>query len=235
LSPHLHREYLLGGLGKAEREEIEEEYFLSDDSFDAMLDAERDLLDAYVRGQLSAGDRLRVEEHLLVQDSQRRKLAVAVALAAGLSKRRFPFLRLLPYAAIIVLAAGLGIEVAKNRSLEQRLSARAVQPAQSMPGSFVIEFAANAVRGAAGKRIVVIPAGAEFVQLRFESNEGGAKLAAEVKSSGGASVWKQAGLSPQSGIVAMWLPAAVLHAGDFELHVSDAGGNATGYFEFRIQ
>ena len=230
-----HREYLLGGLENSERERIAEEYFASDDLFEAMLDAERDLLDAYARGQLNATDRRRVEQFLLGAEAQRRKLSIAVALAAAGSNRRIPFLRLLPYAAVVLLAAGMGVEVVKNRELERQLSARSVRPVQALPGTFIVEFASNAVRGAAAKRTIAIPAGTEFVQIRFETNEGDAKLNSEVMTSSGTSVWKQAALAPKSGIAALWLPAAVLHAGDFELHISDTSGNATGYFEFNIQ
>ena len=235
MSKDPHREYLLGGLDNAERERIAEEYLVSGDSFEAMLDAERDLLDAYARGQLNAADRLRTERYLLGSEFQRRKLAAATALAACGANRLLPFRRIFPYAAIVLLAAGLSVEFAKNRTLERQLSARAVQPAQTLPGAIVVEFASNAVRSGAAKRTIAIPAGTEFVQLRFETNEGDATLSAEVKTSSGASVWKQAGLKPQSGIAALWLPAAVLSAGDFELHVVDASGNATAYFEFRVQ
>ena len=230
-----HREYLLGGFEGAERERIAEEYFVSDEMFEAMLDAERDLLDAYARGQLNATDRRRVEQYLLVAEAQRRKLSIAAALAAMVPHRRLPFLRLLPYAAAVLLALGMGVEVLKNRELERQLSARSIRPVQALPGVFIVEFASNAVRGGAAKRTVAIPAATEFVQIRFEANEGDAKLNAEVKTSSGTSVWKQGAVTAQSGIAALWLPASVLRAGDFELHISDASGNATGYFEFRIQ
>ena len=135
----------------------------------------------------------------------------------------------------MLLAAGLSAEFAKNRTLERQLSARAVQPAQALPGAIVVEFASNAVRSGTAKRAISLPAGTEFVQLRLETNEADATLSAEVKTSSGTSVWKQAGLKPQSGIAALWLPAAVLSAGDFELHVMDASGNATAYFEVRVK
>jgi hypothetical protein len=72
--------YLLGDLPEKERDEFEERLFLDADlSF--FLDAtENDLVDEYVRGELSAEQIKKFEENLLLADSRREKLQIASVL-----------------------------------------------------------------------------------------------------------------------------------------------------------
>ena len=47
------RSYLLGDMPEAVRTEFADRYFIDEDLFDELLDVEYELLDEYVRGQLS--------------------------------------------------------------------------------------------------------------------------------------------------------------------------------------
>lgn len=58
------RRYLLAELAEHECAEVEERLFEDDAFFDMFLLEEEDLVDAYVRGELSAFDRVRFERRL---------------------------------------------------------------------------------------------------------------------------------------------------------------------------
>ena len=47
------RRYLLGELSESEQSDLEEKYFTDPQVFNQVLKTERELVDAYVRGQLS--------------------------------------------------------------------------------------------------------------------------------------------------------------------------------------
>ena len=58
-------QYLLGMGTPAERERLESEYFTDDEVFEQMLMAEEELIDDYVRDELSDKERRQLEEHLV--------------------------------------------------------------------------------------------------------------------------------------------------------------------------
>lgn len=63
--PHneqLFQRYLLGELSEAERESLQESYFVDAGLFSRLLSAEADLIDAYERGELTAAERERFEQ-----------------------------------------------------------------------------------------------------------------------------------------------------------------------------
>ncbi len=231
MSLDMQREYLLGGLTPDEREKIAEEYFSSDDAFDQMMEAERDLLDAYARGELRGTDKLRVERHLLASDSQLRKLAVAKALAGAAQPRRSVYLRYLPYAAMLLVGVGLSVQYYRGRPA----SAPTGVVAKKSAPPFVIELASNAVRGGDARQTIAIPGTAEIVRIRFEASELDGVLTAELLAGGGSSVFEKSGIAAQAGIASFEVPADVLHSGDFELYLRDSRRNATGYFAFRVK
>jgi hypothetical protein len=74
--------YLLGKLSDSEAALLEERYFAEDDVFDEIETAEDELVDAYVRGSLSAEDRKRFEDKV----SPSARLAERVEFARLLSK-----------------------------------------------------------------------------------------------------------------------------------------------------
>src|SRR5437773_1918909 len=68
------KQYLLGEISEAERDQIEQQYLANKDSFDQLLAVEDDLVDEYARGELGAREREQFERKLLATPLQREKL-----------------------------------------------------------------------------------------------------------------------------------------------------------------
>jgi hypothetical protein len=73
-------DYLLGRLSELERQKIAERYFVEDDFFDQLLEAENDLFDRYVRGQLTDDERVAFKNYLEKLPDGAHKIAVATTL-----------------------------------------------------------------------------------------------------------------------------------------------------------
>ncbi|MFL6332468.1 MAG: hypothetical protein ACJ754_03905 [Pyrinomonadaceae bacterium] len=81
------RDYLLGKLDEAAREQIEER-LLDDDGFEASLSAAQDaLIDDYVFDALPAAERESFDQNFVVNDERRRKLLFAHALKVYVEER----------------------------------------------------------------------------------------------------------------------------------------------------
>ena len=76
-------QYLLGLSSEAERERFESEYFADEDAFQEMLTAEDDLIDAYVRGELSAKERKQFEKRFLTSSQARERVQFARTLVGS--------------------------------------------------------------------------------------------------------------------------------------------------------
>src|SRR3990172_9249313 len=74
------RDYLLGGLTEDAKEQLERRFMTEDGDFQELLIEEEELVDDYVRDQLSEPDRLRFESHFLCTPERRRKLRFAATL-----------------------------------------------------------------------------------------------------------------------------------------------------------
>lgn len=74
--------YLLGDLPEEEQSEIEDRAFQDEQYLQAILAAESDLIDDYVRGELSASARRQFESRFLTSAERRRKVEFARALAS---------------------------------------------------------------------------------------------------------------------------------------------------------
>ncbi|MDQ3257528.1 MAG: zf-HC2 domain-containing protein [Acidobacteriota bacterium] len=72
--------YLLGELSEEEQSRLEDEYFARDDFFEQLLVIEDDLIDAYVRGELSANRRAQFEKHFLSLPQRRERVGFASEL-----------------------------------------------------------------------------------------------------------------------------------------------------------
>jgi hypothetical protein len=73
--------YLLGNLTEEEQVEVEDRAFADADYLSALEATEADLIDAYVRGELSPSDRRSFELRFLTSPERRRKVEFARALA----------------------------------------------------------------------------------------------------------------------------------------------------------
>jgi hypothetical protein len=74
--------FLLGKLSEEEAAKIEDEFFGENNRFEEILIAENDLIDAYAKEALSAEDRQRFENRLMLNPNQRRRVAFAKTLVS---------------------------------------------------------------------------------------------------------------------------------------------------------
>jgi hypothetical protein len=72
--------YLLGELPEDEQSRLEERSFCDPEFSELLSEAEDDLVDQYVRGELSAQERERFERHFLISKRRREKVGLARAL-----------------------------------------------------------------------------------------------------------------------------------------------------------
>jgi hypothetical protein len=79
LENRMHR-YLLGDLPEAEAEALEQQVFTEDDAFEQMWEIENGLVDGYVRGRLSPGDREKFERHYLISPVHRQRVRASQEL-----------------------------------------------------------------------------------------------------------------------------------------------------------
>jgi hypothetical protein len=77
----LRRQYLLGELSEEERTAFEEKYFRDDEEFEHLLAEEEDLIDAYVRGDLSPAERRKLKNALRFDFRHAPRLSFAEILA----------------------------------------------------------------------------------------------------------------------------------------------------------
>ena len=83
-----HVKYLLGNLTEDEQVEVEDRAFADADYLSALEATEADLIDAYVRGELSQSDRRSFEFRFLTSPERRRKVEFARALATIASESK---------------------------------------------------------------------------------------------------------------------------------------------------
>jgi hypothetical protein len=72
--------YLLGEVSDGERAELEEKYFADDEFFEQLVEAQNDLVDAYLAGSLTAAERKRFEERFLTTNAASESVKFADAL-----------------------------------------------------------------------------------------------------------------------------------------------------------
>jgi hypothetical protein len=173
------RRYLLGGLSIRERARLEERYFKSDDLFEKMEMVEDELIDAYVRGQLSESESRLFEENYLSSERRRDKVRIARELLEYAAKAelpalitpiatRFGFQRLAFLAGSLLFAGIVGWRLStlhhshrsgppgRNRPLT--LSGSHVPPAQPLPIALLLRSSRRGTTGG-GPNLLTIPPG----------------------------------------------------------------------------
>jgi hypothetical protein len=76
-SENLIRRYLLGELAEADKAALERELLIDRGKFDLVWGVENELVDSYVRGEMSRADRERFEVRYLVSPLHRERVAIA--------------------------------------------------------------------------------------------------------------------------------------------------------------
>ncbi|MBN1479579.1 hypothetical protein EH223_16790 [candidate division KSB1 bacterium] len=74
------RQYLLGLLTERQQHKIEERYFARDDMFHAMLAAEDELIEDYIKGRLSRREKKRFESYILAHPQWSQKVTTMKAM-----------------------------------------------------------------------------------------------------------------------------------------------------------
>jgi hypothetical protein len=79
--------YLLGTASSEEEQQLEERYFSDDNYFELLMSVEDDLIDAYVRGELSGEDRQHFERRFLSSPQRRQRVVFAQTLLDTAAQR----------------------------------------------------------------------------------------------------------------------------------------------------
>src|SRR5262245_43423003 len=82
--------YLLGDIPQAEKDRLEENYFVDDDLFVELLDAKDQLISDYLGGRLSSGDRERFKRCFSTMPGCQSEVELAAFLQPSLMWRSLP-------------------------------------------------------------------------------------------------------------------------------------------------
>src|SRR5882672_367412 len=85
-SENLIRRYLLGELAEADRAALEQELLIDRGKFDQVWAIENELVDSYVRSEMSRADRKRFEAHYLASPLHRERVAIAESFLADIDQ-----------------------------------------------------------------------------------------------------------------------------------------------------
>jgi len=236
MSPRIDRElrmaYLLGRMTEEEREKIADSLFGDPAFAESMEETERDLLDRYARGELSAEDRAAVELRLLVSDRQKAKLRFSAAMAhrrgAAATRRTTGYLWWSTLAASLVIAAGLWAlwpRHATNSAPNTQAQNRDVAPEQSKssaetPAIFAALLSAGGTRDAA-RQEVRLPKSTGLLRFDLELDQAPAAPSYSVQLLRASQLlWTQDDVSPtvEAGqpILSVRVPASSLPKGSYE-------------------
>jgi hypothetical protein len=237
--------YLLHKLSEDEREALEDRWVEDSALYEQLRNAEVDLLDAYARGTLSPADRERVSKYLLDSPLQRRKLLFARALRntfPAQARPTTPWLMVASAAVIVLLAGSVAWLAWQNAAMRREIAgAHAPRPSSaSVIGSlYVAEVRMDTTRGTAASITQVrLPAGSQMLRLDLEIAPGyeAQVLTASIARAGRA-VWSEEPIRAERrefGFVApVWVPAAALAPGEYEIKLS-SGGALVDYYRFHL-
>lgn len=232
--------YLLHKLPEAERDAFEDRWMEDPALYEQLQDAEAELLDAYAAGTLSAEDRELVSKHLLGSPNQDRKLLFARKLHEAFPRpvRSTDWRGMAAAAAIVVLAGAVSWLGWENVTFRNRL-AKTSGPRPSAAKVYVAEIPANTSRSAASSLVEVrLPPGSEMlrVELQLEAGDEAQVFSASVIKDGRV-VWDEqpirAERRPFGFVAPVWVPAAALGVGEYQVKLS-AGGAMVDAYRFRV-
>ncbi len=83
---NLIRRYLVGELAEADQAALEQELLIDKGKFDQVWAVENELVDSYVRGEMSRADRERFEGHYLASPSHRERVAIAESFLTDIDR-----------------------------------------------------------------------------------------------------------------------------------------------------
>src|SRR5262245_45793582 len=83
---NLIRRYLLGELAEADQAALEEELLIDRGKFERVWAIENEMVDSYVRGEMSRADRKRFESHYLASLLHRERVAIAESFLTNIDQ-----------------------------------------------------------------------------------------------------------------------------------------------------
>lgn len=183
--------YLLGDLRGKQTVSLEQQYFANDDRFEYLRAMEDELIDRYLRGELSARDSGLFQIHFLTSPLRRERVESARALIAAVAPSAMVFrrntyqqTRWTPLAwcfacAMLLLAIGLSWAIWENVGLQNQLAIAklalehhehdirggAVVPSAPLTMSFVL---APVQRGLGNGNRLIVPPDAQSLDLSVD-------------------------------------------------------------------
>src|ERR1700722_7851559 len=238
--------YLLHQMAEDERQAFSERWFVEPQLRDELRMAEADLLDAYIRGEVSREQHKLIERYLLASSNQRRKLEFAQALAAALPRARPHRIHWAMVGAVargLVLGAALSMVIARNRRLENELAplqSQAVSQAQPAPpqgGIYAIFLPAGTLRSSAGTRLSR-PTGVDVLHLELGLEPGQEReFDSAVVSVSGRIVFRQQPVSLEGAAplarASLWIPSKLLAPGNYTVRL-ESSGTPVAYYSFTV-
>jgi hypothetical protein len=241
--------YLLHKLPESERDAFEDRWMDDSELYEQLQDTEAELLDAYASGALSAGDRELVIRYLLGSPVQGRKLQFARMLSDAFPAssrprpaRLRPGWRAVAAAAVILLLAGAVSWLAwQNATLRRRAAALANVPRPSAAAVYVAEVRSDTTSRSTARSSLAevrLPAGAQMVRLDIQLDPGDeTQVFSASVGQDGRPLWDEqpihAERRPFGFVVSVWVPAALLTPGEYQVKLS-AGGAPVDYYRFRV-
>lgn len=226
--------YLLHETDEQEREEIQRRYF-TDPEYLALLEAvEGDLIDAYVRRELSHAQRVRFEKYFLCTRSRRERLRMAEALQQNLHpvRRARPYMALAIAASLLVIV-GIAAWLLATRNSQpatpQAIPQRAETPRP--PVTMAVTFLPGLTRDSAAPQKIVLAPGVELVRVNalVELDGDWPELRASLGT------WTQSNLTLNADrTVTVTIPASRLAPGQHVL-VLTSGDEPLGDYAFVVE
>jgi hypothetical protein len=229
-----------------ERARLEERYFKSDDQFEKMEMVEDELIDAYVRGQLSERECRLFEENYLSSERRRDKVRIARELLAYAAKSELPalitpiatqfrFRQLALLAASLLFAGIVGWRLntlyhshrsgpsGSNRPLT--LSGSHVPPAQPSPIALLLRSSGRGTTDG-GSNLLTIPPGEYTILLEvYPQDVSSSRFSAELFQRG-RSVSRQEVIPATGQGLILKLHSSDLPTGTYILYVMGLGDGA---------
>jgi len=238
------RRYLLGGLSVPERARLEERYFNNDDLFEEMEMVEDELIDAYVRRQLSESESQLFEENYLSSERRRDKAGIARELLEYAAKAELPAMitpvatrfrfRQLAFLAGFLMFAGIvfwTVDHSRRSNTPARsrplASSEAHVPPTELPViALLLRSSARGGTTGGGSNLLTIPPGEHPILLEvYPQDMLSARFSAELFQRG-RSVWRQ-DVTPAAGQELMLkLHSSDLPTGTYFLSVIGLGDGA---------
>lgn len=227
--------YLLH-LPGCDRDAVEERLFQEDGFAEVLETAERDLIDAYVRGTLPDDLRSRVETELLFDERQRDKLLVARALLGDKPRARFRWA--IPAIAATLLVVGslafyLYFTPAHKTAVQSATAARRASTATAPLQPFIQTFllTPGVLRGS-GLQSITVAANASSVRLELADVEGSGTFSGSLLDESGTTVWSGDDLPAKDGGIEITIPATLLRPGQYRVALA---GNPPLTYYFRVE